>query len=211
MNCDVREELLHRARLARRLDLTEMAARTALSPAVLKKIDEGRFGELPAGLYARSYVRSFAAEVGLDPTSAVRDLEDLLPHAPDPMPALQEIARATSPELWPMARCAAVATDAMILFAINSTLMTLVSVCSGIPVEFMLKDTAPALTSIFSVPVLAYFVVFAGIGGRTPGASLWQVPPPPRTPLTLSVILQRTFAPLSLSASPQLTEPARSR
>ncbi|MBA3296720.1 MAG: helix-turn-helix domain-containing protein, partial [Acidobacteria bacterium] len=58
---------LHQARLNCQLELSELAARTAISPSVLAKIDEGRFAELPAGIYARSYVRSFAAEVGVDP------------------------------------------------------------------------------------------------------------------------------------------------
>jgi hypothetical protein len=39
-------------------------------------------------VYARSYVRAFAAAVGLDPDIALATLEELLPGAPDPVPAL---------------------------------------------------------------------------------------------------------------------------
>lgn len=82
---------LHEARVSRKLGLRELSARTSLSPAVLRKIDEGRFGDLPAGLYARSYVKSFAAEVGLDPVAALKEVEHLLPDAPDPLPVLREL------------------------------------------------------------------------------------------------------------------------
>ena len=82
---------LHEARVSRKLDLGELSARTSLSPAVLQKIDEGRFGDLPAGLYARSYVKSFAAEVGLDPVAALKEVEHLLPDAPDPLSVLREL------------------------------------------------------------------------------------------------------------------------
>lgn len=88
---------LHQARLSRNLGLGELSARTSLSPAVLRKIDEGRFEDLPAGLYARSYVKSFAAEVGLDPVAALKAVEHLLPGAPDPLPVLRELKGAAAP------------------------------------------------------------------------------------------------------------------
>ena len=62
-----------------------------MSPAIVRKIDEGRFGELPPGLYARSYVRSFASAVGLDPAEALKEVEHLLPGAPDPLPVMREL------------------------------------------------------------------------------------------------------------------------
>ena len=75
---------LHDARARKNLSLAELSSRTSLSPAIVRKIDEGRFGELPPGLYARSYVRSFASAVGLDPAEALKEVEHLLPGAPDP-------------------------------------------------------------------------------------------------------------------------------
>jgi cytoskeletal protein RodZ len=72
---------LHRARLARGLDLDDVAAATRLSPAVVRKIDEGRFHELPSGLYARAYVRAFAAAVDLPPEETLRGLQPLLPRS----------------------------------------------------------------------------------------------------------------------------------
>ncbi|HXG57310.1 MAG TPA: helix-turn-helix domain-containing protein [Vicinamibacterales bacterium] len=192
---------LHQARVDRQLDLLELAARTALSPTVIEKIDEGRFTELPPGIYARAAVRVFAAEVGVDPSVAVRELDHLLPAAPDPFPMLREVA-ASSSDPWGAARCAALATDATILLLLNAALIGLVSVCSGIAATVMLTEAAPALSVILTVPVVAYFILFAGIGGRTPGASLYRVPAPPRTRLTLHVILHRAVAGFQPRACP---------
>lgn len=84
---DIRRQL-NEARLERSLTLEQIAMRTALSASVLRHLDEGRFELLPPGLYARSYVRAFAAEVGLDPEATLARLEHLLPGAPNPIPVL---------------------------------------------------------------------------------------------------------------------------
>lgn len=65
---------------------------------VLRYIDDGRFELLPSGLYARCYVRAFAATVGLDPEKALSEVEHLLPGAPDPIPALH--ASRPDPAEW---------------------------------------------------------------------------------------------------------------
>ena len=56
-------------------------------------LDEGRFAELPGGLYARGYVRAYAVAVGLDPDRAVDELSPQLPIAEDPIPRMLAIAR----------------------------------------------------------------------------------------------------------------------
>jgi hypothetical protein len=83
---------LHRARVARGLELAEIARRTCLSPHVVQKIDSGRFDELPGGVYARSYVRAFAAAVGLDAEEALGCIVHQLPSVGDPLPVLRDVA-----------------------------------------------------------------------------------------------------------------------
>jgi hypothetical protein len=94
---DQRRHLYH-ARINAHLTLEQLGVRTALSPPVLRNRDLGRFELLPSGLYARSYVRTFAAAVGLDPDATLAELEPLLPGAPDPLPALN--ARDRMPADW---------------------------------------------------------------------------------------------------------------
>jgi hypothetical protein len=89
---------LRRARLQRGLSLSEIAARTLLSPRIVQVLDEGRFSDLPGGVYGRSYVRAYALVVDLDPSSALAELEPYLPAPEDPFPALRALARAREPE-----------------------------------------------------------------------------------------------------------------
>lgn len=94
---DSRRRLYH-ARIDSHLTLEQIGVRTALSPSVLRHIDEGRFELLPSGLYARSYIRTFASAVGLDPETTLALVEHLLPGAPDPLPALN--AMRPDPAEW---------------------------------------------------------------------------------------------------------------
>jgi transcriptional regulator with XRE-family HTH domain len=88
---------LHRARMARGLELAEIARRTCLSPQVVQKIDSGRFDELPGGLYARSYIRAFAGAVDLDAEEALGSIADQLPSIGDPLPVLHDVAERKRP------------------------------------------------------------------------------------------------------------------
>ena len=96
--CD--DNLLHRARVVRGLAVADIAARTSLNPVTVQAIDSGRFQDLPAGIYARSYVRAFASAVGLQPEQVLRELEPSLPRVDDPLPILRDIARGAAPD-WP--------------------------------------------------------------------------------------------------------------
>jgi hypothetical protein len=77
-------KFLYHARINRQLTLEQIGLRTALSPTVLRHIDEGRFELLPSGVYARSYVRAFATAVGLNPEEALAQVEPYLPGYPTP-------------------------------------------------------------------------------------------------------------------------------
>ena len=90
-------DLLKRARLQRGLSLSKVATLTCLSPRIVRQLDEGLFAELPGGVYARSYVRAFAAAVGLDPDEAVHALAAELPEPGDPLRVLRETADLSTP------------------------------------------------------------------------------------------------------------------
>ncbi|HXE80634.1 MAG TPA: helix-turn-helix transcriptional regulator, partial [Vicinamibacterales bacterium] len=78
---------LRRARLAARLELSDLAERTRISPGMLRYMDEGAFERLPPGIYARAWVRSVARALSLDPAEVLRELEPVLPQAAPPEPA----------------------------------------------------------------------------------------------------------------------------
>ena len=199
---DARTTYLHRARVARGLSLEDLAYRTALSRGVVTKIDEGRLAELPPGLYARSYIRSFAAEVGVEPEVALATLEPILPPAPDPLPVLREV-RSTPPATLnlQLARISAAALDALLLLAtVVMPVLLLASWSSGVPVPVLLARAGGALAAFCVVPLALYFVVFDGIGGATPGCRVFGVCEPGTaipgtpTPLKLPEILKRVVS-----------------
>lgn len=193
---DVRAHL-HRARIAANVTLGDLGARTALSPAVLEKLDAGRFDELPAGVYARGYVRTFAAAVGLDPARTLAELETHLPAAPDPFPVLRQVRPAPEHALHlQLARCSAAVLDALLLLAVvMMPTLLLASWSSGVPLRILMADAGGALGAFCALPVALYFILFDGIGGATPGCRAFRLlAPGARTPLRLPEILRRAVS-----------------
>jgi transcriptional regulator with XRE-family HTH domain len=61
---------LRLARVKRGLSREEVCARTKISPAMLEAIEDAQFERLPALIYLRGFLRSYASEVGL-PQAAI--------------------------------------------------------------------------------------------------------------------------------------------
>ena len=64
---------LRAARERRGVSLRDIAARTELSVTALEALERSDPSRLPGGIFARAFVRSYAAEVGLDPEATVRE------------------------------------------------------------------------------------------------------------------------------------------
>jgi cytoskeleton protein RodZ len=62
---------LKRAREARGVSLRELATRTKISIGSLESMERNDFSRLPGGIFGRSFMRSYASEVGLDPDEIV--------------------------------------------------------------------------------------------------------------------------------------------
>jgi cytoskeletal protein RodZ len=73
MDSDALGPRLKAAREARGLPLSEIAATTKIAPAALEALERGDYSRLPGGIYARAFIRAYAAQVGLDPETAVRE------------------------------------------------------------------------------------------------------------------------------------------
>ena len=63
--------MLRSARERRGVTLKQLADTTKISPSVLTALEANDLGQLPGGLFIRAFVRSYAAEVGLDPEHTV--------------------------------------------------------------------------------------------------------------------------------------------
>lgn len=165
--------LFRRARLARGLSLEAIVTATRLSPHIAKKIDDGRFAELPPGLYARAYVRAVASVLGLNPDETLSAIADRLPEAPDPFPALREVVEEDE-RPWREARrrCAAAMIDGGAIALLVGGLVAMVESIVGLPL-FGLSLPALLATVAMTLSVgVPYVVIFGGIAGRTPGQRL---------------------------------------
>lgn len=152
---------LHGARVQHGLSLHDIAGSTRLSPRVVKALDSGRFDQLPAGIYARSYVRAFAAAVGLDADEALTTISDQLPR---PVELVAEVLEQVRP---PQARAARtglasdVAVDVTFLAALTVLLVSCVAAYCGLPVR-MLVRLAPGPLIGLCAPVWAVYEILLG-------------------------------------------------
>ena len=64
---------LRRAREERGVSLRDIATRTKISLTALEALERSEFNRLPGGIFSRALVRSYAAEVGLDPDTTVEN------------------------------------------------------------------------------------------------------------------------------------------
>ena len=170
---------LRRARLAAGLELSDIEQRTRISPSILRWIDKGDFHRLPAGIYARSYLRAFAQAVGLDPIEIITSVEHELPPAGDLVPVtVENRAPGLFPRLSPQwLRVAAAAVDAAILSTVYGLVLGATAATCGRPLADVLAPGLPAIVIVLALLTALYFVVFAGIEGRTPGGRVFGLPP----------------------------------
>lgn len=79
---------LREAREGRGIALRQIAATTRISVAALEALERNDISKLPGGIFTRSFVRSYAAEVGLDPDQAVREFVERFGTEPPPEPVV---------------------------------------------------------------------------------------------------------------------------
>jgi cytoskeletal protein RodZ len=77
---------LKRVREGRRMSLRQIADTTKLSVPALEAIERNDVRKLPGGLFARSFVRAYASELGLDVERTVREFFAQFPELNDAPP-----------------------------------------------------------------------------------------------------------------------------
>jgi hypothetical protein len=161
----------------------------------LRAIEDGRFADLPHGVYGRAAIRAYAVGLGLPPDEIVSACEPLLPAVDDPIAALCRLRGIRSPASrkprvkapgpvilgspsWQLA--AAAAFDALVVVAMVLTVVAGTVTTSGLPVSSLGRAAAPAFGVIGVVLWGCYLVLFGGIAGATVGQRIVGVPPRPR-------------------------------
>jgi len=107
-------ETLQRARLARGVTLEEAERTTRISRRYLEALENENFGLLPAPVYARGFLRTYARYLGLEPS----DLLPLFPVGYLDVPLLEPMPRVTTPRTWPGSGLLAAAVVGMLLVVV---------------------------------------------------------------------------------------------
>jgi cytoskeletal protein RodZ len=97
---------LRRAREARQLSLRDVAGATKIPRSTLELIEAGNLDDLPADVFVRGFIRSFARAVGTDENEPLHGFERALNARRD-----AERARSTAPVIDPAIISAAAAED----------------------------------------------------------------------------------------------------
>ncbi len=71
---------MRHAREQRGVSLRQIADATKISVSQLEALERNDISRLPGGIFSRAFVRSYAAEVGVDPEQTVRDFLAQFPH-----------------------------------------------------------------------------------------------------------------------------------
>jgi len=94
---------LRAARQQRGITLQEISHTTKIPVAMLDALENDKPSRLPGGIFSRSFVRSFANAVGLDPEEALADFQRAFPDDSAPEERRVEEARpAADGRLWPL-------------------------------------------------------------------------------------------------------------
>ena len=206
---------LRQMRIARGESLSSFAARHGMRVEFLRAIEEGRFQDLPTGIYARAAVRAHASALGLDPDEILAICSPLLPAVEDPIEAMGRLRglpsrrRQPAPEAenamhrepshymtdsealpsWRLA--AASAIDAVVMAAMLLTVVTC-TVGMGVPVSALGGTAAPACCLLTAVLSGCYFIVLGGVVGVTAGEYVAGARATERERLDLRAVATRT-------------------
>src|SRR5262245_18152973 len=81
-------DLLRNARRSRGKTIEEISRVTKISAPILRALEADDHARLPGGVFTRGFLRSYAGEVGLDPSETVATF--VAQHAPSPAPILEQ-------------------------------------------------------------------------------------------------------------------------
>lgn len=91
-------ETLRRERQKRNLELTSVAQELRISVRFLAAIENEEFDKLPGGIFSKSFVRQYAAFLGLDADGLVAEFQNAVEPG-EPAPQLEERPKPNVPEL----------------------------------------------------------------------------------------------------------------
>jgi|SRR5688572_8983244 transcriptional regulator with XRE-family HTH domain len=204
---------LRQIREARGEDLATLARRIGVRQEHLRAIEDGRFADLPRGIYGRAAVRSFANAFGLDGAAVLARCEPLLTPIDEPIAALAR-ARGLRPRPQgptvadgnahddgaidsPFAgwrHLAAAAVDACVIVTLLLVVVIAALTLLTVPVS-ALRDAGAAFGIMGLLLAGGYFLCFGGVRGATVGERALSVEPrrPVGPVVTVRVAMERAM------------------
>ena len=179
---------LRLARTAHDKDAVAFSRLIGIRASHVHAIEEGRFSDLPAGIYGRAAVKAYAAACGLDSASVLADAESWLVSMDDPIVGLarlkglrpqpsapvevavlnapREVETELSSAAWrPLA---AALIDALVVSALLLLVVTAAVAALFVPVS-TLDGSSPAFAFMGMLLAAGYFLWFGGVAGATVG------------------------------------------
>jgi hypothetical protein len=181
------------ARCARGRTLADIARDTRIPLAALAAIEAGLFTELPRGVYARAWIRSYAAALGLDHTAVLDVVGAVLPRADETLSDICRVRDAPSKATRSWQYLTAALIDALVVIGVNAVMWAIsLPMCECSAPEIP-PTAVPAMITLLMTTLTLYAALFAGISGRTAGTALLRLDLMPRPPhaLTVPEITQR--------------------
>jgi len=207
-------ERLRQARMARDEALPALAARIGVRQEHLRAIEDGRFGDLPAGIYGRAAVRSFASAMGLDGAAVLAECEALLAPLEEPIAGLARVrgirerpasvVRTVScdqggeaPGDSPFAGWRALAAAALDACVIATLLLLVIVVAMTVLTAppSALGRVGGAFAVMGAMIAAGYYCWFGGVAGATCGERALALEPqrPARAAVTLRLVTERAI------------------
>jgi hypothetical protein len=199
-----------------------LAQQSGLRVEWIQAMEEGRFNDLPTGIYGRSAVRRHSESLGLNPDEVLAFCAPLLRVVEDPISALGRLrglpaprrtsseppaVRVTDPSSRPEKRqpkpspserpswrlLVAAALDALVIVGLLMLVVTC-TVAAGVPMSGLGPTAAPAFALLTFVLGSCYFILFGGLVGSTVGEVVVDVRSRPAepSPLDLRAVALRT-------------------
>jgi len=103
-------QFLKREREFRGMSLEKLAGLTRINPSVLKRIEEDDLAAAPQSIYLKSFLKTYAAHLGLDSNDILGRYEHQKPEEIlDPVPMPLEAPRSPTPLIYAIAGLSALA------------------------------------------------------------------------------------------------------
>lgn len=163
--------------------LDALASRSGVRVKLLNAIADGRFEDLPTGIYGRAAIRGVARALALPVEDIVAACDPLLTAVDDPIvglarvrglrvPATRRIAAPiadTAPAaIWRLGAAATI--DGLVVAGLLLLVVAATAIVPDAHLHTMSASAAPAFT-VFAVALAVwYFLLFGGVAGMTAGA-----------------------------------------